>query len=390
MAFEKARSMPVNNFRYKVERLLSFADVKIDGDRPWDLQVHNEDLYARILAKGSLGLGESYMDGWWDCNRLDEFFNRILRAKLDERVKPWSELFGILKAKLFNSQKLSRAFQIGQHHYDIGNNLYRHMLGERLIYSCGYWENASTLDQAQEAKLDLVCRKLDLQPGMHVLDIGCGWGGTAKFAAERYQVEVVGITVSEKQARLGKELCQGLPVEIRLQDYRALEGAFDRILSLGMFEHVGYKNYATFMRAVNSYLKDGGLFLLHTIGGYRSVTRNDPWIERYIFPNSMLPSARQICAAAEGLFIIEDWHSFGADYDKTLMHWFRNFHNNWDTLKKEYDERFYRMWKYYLLSFAGSFRARINQLWQIVLSPEGIPGGYRPHRICRIARCTTN
>ena len=380
MAFEKARSMPVNNFRYKVERLLSFADVKIDGDRPWDLQVHNEDLYARILAKGSLGLGESYMDGWWDCNRLDEFFNRILRAKLDERVKPWSELFGILKAKLFNSQKLSRAFQIGQHHYDIGNNLYRHMLGERLIYSCGYWENASTLDEAQEAKLDLVCRKLDLQPGMHVLDIGCGWGGTAKFAAERYQVEVVGITVSEEQARFGKELCQGLPVEIRLQDYRALEGAFDRILSLGMFEHVGYKNYVTFMRSVNSYLKDGGLFLLHTIGGYRSVTRNDPWIERYIFPNSMLPSARQICAAAEGLLILEDWHSFGADYDKTLMHWFRNFHNNWDTLKEEYDERFYRMWKYYLLSLAGSFRARINQLWQIVLSPEGIPGGYRAPR----------
>ncbi|OEU78102.1 MAG: cyclopropane-fatty-acyl-phospholipid synthase [Desulfobacterales bacterium C00003060] len=362
--------MALNNFRYKVERLLSLADVKVDGDRPWDLQVHNDDLYARILAKGSLGLGESYMDGWWDCNRLEEFFNRIFRAKLDERGKPWSVLFGILKAKLFNFQKPSRASQIGRHHYDIGNNLYRHMLGERLIYSCGYWKNASTLDQAQEAKLDLVCRKLDLQAGMHVLDIGCGWGGTAKFVAERYQVEVVGITVSEEQARFGKELCQGLPVEIRLQDYRGLEGAFDRILSLGTFEHVGYKNYVTFMRAVNSYLKDGGLFLLHTIGGNRSVTRIDPWIERYIFPNSMLPSARQICGAAEGLFILEDWHSFGADYDKTLMHWFRNFHNNWGPLKEEYDERFYRMWKYYLLSCAGSFRARINQLWQIVFPPE--------------------
>ena len=378
--FAEARSMALNNFRYKVERLLSFADVKIDGDRPWDLQVHNEDLYAKLLAEGSLGLGESYMDGWWDCNRLDEFFNRILRAKLDERVKPWSVLFGILKAKLFNSQKPSRAFQIGQHHYDIGNNLYRHMLGERLIYSCGYWKNASTLDQAQEAKLDLVYRKLDLQPGMHVLDIGCGWGGTAKFAAERYQVEVVGITVSEEQARFGKELCQGLPVEIRLQDYRGLEGAFDRILCLGMFEHVGYKNYGTFMRAVNSYLKDGGLFLLHTIGGNRSVTRNDPWIERYIFPNSMLPSAKHVSSAIEGIFVLEDWHSFGPDYDKTLMQWFRNFHENWDILKEYYDERFYRMWKYYLLSCAGSFRARINQLWQIVLSPGGIPGGYRAPR----------
>jgi cyclopropane-fatty-acyl-phospholipid synthase len=372
--------MALNSFRDKVERLLSLADVKIGGDRPWDIQVHNEDLYARLMAEGSLGLGESYMDVWWDCRCLDEFFHRILSAELDDKVKPLSGLLSILKAKLVNLQKPSRAFLIGQHHYDIGNNLYRHMLDERLIYSCGYWENASNLDEAQEAKLDLVCRKLDLQPGMRVLDIGCGWGGTARFAAERYHAEVLGITVSEEQVRFGKELCRGLPVEIRLQDYRSLEGTFDRILSLGMFEHVGYKNYITFMRTAKSLLKKGGIFLLHTIGGNRSVTGTDPWISRYIFPNSMLPSSRQICAAIEGSFILEDWHSFGADYDRTLMHWFQNFHDNWDALKEEYDERFYRMWKYYLLSCAGSFRARINQLWQIVLSPEGIAGGYRSQR----------
>ncbi|MBW1703618.1 MAG: cyclopropane fatty acyl phospholipid synthase [Deltaproteobacteria bacterium] len=372
--------MALNNFRDKVERLLSFADVKIGGDRPWDIQVHNKDLYVRLMAKGSLGLGESYMDGWWDCKCLDEFFHRVLRAKLDDKINPWSGLFSILKAKLFNLQKPSRAFLIGRHHYDIGNNLYRHMLDERLIYSSGYWKNASTLDESQEAKLDLVCRKLELQSGMKVMDIGCGWGGTARFAAERYQVEVVGITVSEEQVKFGKKLCQGLPVEIRLQDYRGLKGTFDRILSLGMFEHVGYKNYTTFMRTVKSLLKDGGIFLLHTIGGNRSVTGTDPWIERYIFPNSMLPSSRQICEAIEGLFVLEDWHSFGADYDKTLMHWFQNFHDNWDALKEEYDERFYRMWKYYLLSCAGSFRARTNQLWQIVLSAEGIPGGYHSPR----------
>ena len=372
--------MALNSFRYKVEKLLSFADVEIDGNRPWDIQVHNEDLYARLMAEGSLGLGESFMDGWWDCNSLDEFFHRILRAKLDEKVNPWSGFFDILKAKIFNLQKPSRAFLVGKHHYDIGNNLYRYMLDERFIYSCGYWKNASTLDEAQEAKLDLVCRKLDLQPGMRVLDIGCGWGGTAKFAAERYQVEVVGITVSKEQVRFGKELCQGLPVEIRLQDYRGLEGTFDRILSIGMFEHVGYKNYTTFMRTVKSHLKGRGIFLLHTIGKNRSVTQIDPWMERYIFPNSMLPSARHICDAIEGLFILEDWHSFGTDYDKTLMHWFQNFDDNWDVLKKEYDERFYRMWKYYLLSCAGAFRARSNQLWQIVISPEGIRGDYRAPR----------
>lgn len=254
------------------------------------------------------------------------------------------------------------------------------MLGKRLIYSCGYWKNASTLDEAQEAKLDLVCRKLGLRPGMRVLDIGCGWGGTAKFAAERYKVEVVGITVSEEQVKIGKELCRDLPVKIRLQDYRDLKETFDRILSLGMFEHVGYKNYPVFFRVAKSCLKDDGLLLLHTIGKHSSVTKGDPWIARYIFPNSMIPSARQICSGMEGLFVLEDWHNFGADYDKTLMHWFRNFNNNWNVIRKDYDERFYRMWKYYLLSCVGSFRARKNQLWQIVLSANGVPAGYQSVR----------
>ena len=372
--------MTHTNLRNKLEQLLSFADIEIGGDNPWDLQIHNDKFYARLLTEGSLGLGESYMDGWWDCDRLDKFFHRILQAELDTTVKLRTVLFDILKSKLINLQKPSRAFHVGKQHYDIGNDLYQHMLDKRLVYSCGYWKNASTLNEAQENKLDLVCRKLDLHPGMRVLDIGCGWGGTARFAAEQYKVEVVGITVSEKQVQFGMELCRGLPVEIRLQDYRNLKGTFDRILSIGMFEHVGYKNYITFFRLVNRCLKDNGLFLLHTIGGNRSVTRTDPWIERYIFPNSMLPSAKQISAGIEGLFVLEDWHSFGADYDTTLMHWFRNFDKSWDVIKKEYGERFYRMWKYYLLSCAGCFRARENQLWQIVLSANGVSGGYKSLR----------
>ncbi len=368
--------MPRAHCRSAIERLLSSVDVEIGGDRPWDPQVHNEDFYPRVLAEGSLGLGESYMDGWWDCRRLDELFNRILRAELDARVKTRTELFAVLKSKLLNVQKRSRAFEVGRRHYDIGNDLYRLMLGERLIYSCGYWKDASSLEEAQEAKLELVCRKLGLRAGMRVLDIGCGWGGAAQFAAQRYQVEVVGITVSEEQARFATELCRGLPVEIRLQDYRDLGETFDRVFSLGMFEHVGHKNYATFFHVVNRCLKDDGLFLLHTIGCNRSATRTDPWIERYIFPNSLIPSARQICTHMEGSFVLEDWHGFGADYDKTLMHWFGNFEANWDAIKDDYGERFYRMWKYYLLSCAGSFRARKNQVWQIVLSANGVPGGY--------------
>lgn len=367
-------------FREKIEYLLSLADVQINGDRPWDIQVYNEKLYQRLLAEGSLGLGEAYMDGWWDCERLDEFICSVLKANLDSKINPGNAFFSILKARLFNLQKPSLCFIDCQHHYDIGNDLYQSMLDKLRIYSCAYWKNASSLDDAQEKKLELVCRKLLLKPGMRILDIGCGWGGTAKFIAENYQAEVVGITVSEKQARFAETLCQGLPVEIRLEDYRSLTGVFDRIVSLGMIEHVGYKNHKTFMRVARRCLKESGVFVLQTIGNNRSQKKIDPWINRYIFPNSLLPSAKQINDAIENLFVLEDWHNFGPDYDKTLMHWFQNFQNNWNDLKDKYGERFYRMWKYYLLSCAGTFRARSKQLWQIVLSPKGVPNGYHAPR----------
>jgi cyclopropane-fatty-acyl-phospholipid synthase len=250
------------------------------------------------------------------------------------------------------------------------------MLDTRMVYSCGYWKNATTLDAAQEAKLDLICKKIGLKKGMRVLDIGCGWGSFAKFAAERFKVSVVGVTVSKEQVTLAREFCKDLPVEIRLQDYRKMKESFDRIVSVGMFEHVGYKNYRTFFQVAHRCLKDGGLFLLHTIGGNFSVKGTDPWINKYIFPNSMLPSVAQISAAIESRFILEDWHGFGTDYDKTLMTWMQNFNTHWAELKQQHSERFYRMWKYYLLSSAGSFRARRNQLWQIVLSKHGVPGGY--------------
>jgi cyclopropane-fatty-acyl-phospholipid synthase len=363
-------------FYQKIQHLLSCGDININGDRPWDIQVHNEKLYQRILAEGSLGLGESYMDGWWDCERIDEFICRVLKANLDAKINPWTECFSLLKARLLNLQKPSSCFLDCQHHYDIGNDLYQCMLDRLRIYSCGYWKNASGLDEAQEKKLDLVCRKLFLKPGMRVLDIGCGWGGTAKFIAENYQAEVVGITVSEKQAHFAEKFCHGLPVEIRIEDYRSLKGVFDRIVSLGMIEHVGYKNYKTFMRVARRCLKKNGIFVLQTIGSNCSQKKGDPWISQYIFPNYLLPSAKQINDAIENLFVLEDWHNFGPDYDKTLMYWFQNFHNSWNDLKDKYGERFYRMWKYYLLSCAGAFRARANQLWQIVLSPKGVTNGY--------------
>jgi len=318
------------------------------------------------------------MDGWWSCAKLDQLFDRMLSARLDKKVKKEKRIFmAIFRAKIMNAQSRSKAYIIGKRHYDIGNRLFSIMVDKRMNYSCGYWENAITLDDAQKAKLDLICKKLLLKPGMTVLDIGCGWGGFAKWAAERYDVKVLGITVSHEQVKFATEYCKELDVKIELQDYRELKGEFDRIVSIGMFEHVGSKNYKTFMKVVHRCLKADGLFLLHTIAGNTSVHSMDPWIRKYIFPNSMLPSAKQISSASEGILMLEDWHSFGQYYDQTLMAWHQNFTRNWDKIKDMYDNRFYRMWTYYLLLCAGTFRSRRNQLWQIVFSKKGLRGGYQ-------------
>jgi cyclopropane-fatty-acyl-phospholipid synthase len=370
----------MNAFKKKVSEILALADVKINGNRAWDIQVHDERLYQRALAEGSLGLGEAYMDGWWDCKQLDQFFHKVLKADLANKIKPLSVIFSALKARIFNLERKSKAFVIGERHYDIGNDLYENMLDKRLTYTCGYWKNAKNLDEAQEAKLDLVCKKINLKPGQKVLDIGCGWGSFAKYAAEKYKAKVVGITVSKEQVKLGRKLCKGLPVEFRLQDYRDVNEKFDHIISLGMFEHVGYKNYTDYFKVANKCLKEDGLFLLHTIGSSTTNLTGDPWISKYIFPIGHVPSIKEIGETIEGLFVMEDWHNFGAYYDKTLMEWFNNFNKNWKKLEAKYGERFYRMWKYYLLSCAGAFRARHNNLWQIVLSKKGVVGGYKSIR----------
>lgn len=366
----------------QLSELLQIADIKINGHHPWDIQIHHPALYSRVLKYGSIGLGEAYMDKWWDCERLDQFFDRIIHAHLDQKVKAnyWL-LMKLMLLKVINLQTKSRAFEVGVKHYDLGNDLFTAMLDRNMNYTCGYWKTATTLDQAQLDKLQLTCQKLQLKPGMSVLDIGCGFGALAKYAAEHYGVNVVGVTVSKNQCEYAQKNCAHLPVEIRLQDYRDVNSQFDRIVSLGMFEHVGHLNYKTYMSVVNKCLKDDGLFLLHTIGGNVSCVSADPWITKYVFPNGMIPSITQIGKACEGLLVMEDWHNFGADYDKTLMAWYDHFTHHWDDLKNHYDERFYRMWCYYLLMSAGAFRARDLQLWQIVFSKQGIHGGYQTTRV---------
>ncbi len=381
MATRGGSKVDVSGSRQGLEHLLQKVDVQLDGDRPWDPQVHDDRLYDRVLSEGSLALGEAYMDGWWDCRRLDQLFYRVLRARLDQQIGwSWWMLWSIVKAFLLNRQSASRAYEVGEEHYDRGNDLFRHMLDDRMIYSCGYWRRANALDAAQEAKLDLICRKLTLEPGTRVLDIGCGWGGFAEYAASKYGVEVVGVTISEEQVSAARDRCADLPVQIRLQDYRDVEGTFDRIVSIGMFEHVGHKNHRMYMETVRERLATDGLSMLHTIGSDASHAVTDPWIDKYIFPNGLLPSAQQITQAAEGLFVIEDWHNFGPDYDRTLMAWARNFEESWEVLSDRYSDRFFRMWRYYLYQCAGAFRARRNQLWQVVLAPQGVDGRYESVR----------
>jgi cyclopropane-fatty-acyl-phospholipid synthase len=370
--------------KYKkiIEEMLGLAGVRIGGYDPCDILVHNDEFYRRVLTEDELGLGESYMDGWWDCGKIDEFIYRILRARLDEKIRQnLSILMNLLKARIFNLQSIRRAFIIGERHYDLGNDLFQNMLDKRMNYSCAYWKGTDNLDEAQENKLELICRKIYLKPGLKILDIGCGWGAFGKYAAEKYNAEVVGITVSREQVELGRKLCAGLPVDIKLMDYRSVDDKYDRIVSVGMIEHVGYKNYGSFFKIAHRCLRDDGLFLLHTIGNLRSEKATDRWNDKYIFPNGLLPSVAQIGKATENLFIMEDWHNFGSDYDKTLMAWYNNFVTSWDNIKNNYNERFFRMWKYYLLLSAGSFRSgRRNQLWQIVFSKNGTAGGYQSVR----------
>ncbi|MGH8191150.1 MAG: cyclopropane fatty acyl phospholipid synthase [Rhodanobacteraceae bacterium] len=369
--------------REKAQKLLDHADVRIDGDRPWDLTVHDERVYARAFAHGSLGLGEAYMDGWWDTPSLDQFFHHVLGARLDEHLKNFDALRAHLRARFINMQRGRKAFKVGQVHYDTGNDLFAAMLGKYKMYSCACWEHADNLDDAQAAKLDMVCRRLGLKPGQRVLDIGCGWGEALKFAAEHYGVSGVGVTVSGEQAKYANELCKGLPIEIRVQDYRELHDTFDAVYSIGMFEHVGGKNYRSYFEVVRRCLKADGLLLLYCIGSNATPSQTDPWIEKYIFPNSMVPAASQVTKALENLFVVEEWRNFGTDYDKTLMAWIANFDAAWPELSAanpRYDERFRRMWRYYLSGSAATFRARRDQLWEITLSPNGVPGGYRVPR----------
>ena len=370
------RSKPMSKAEDVMTNLLAFADIRIDGARPWDIQVQDRRFFSRILASGTLGFGESYMDGWWDCEALDEMCCRAIRAGLEKRFAfRLPNVWALLTALLANQQTPRRSRKVGRVHYDLSNDFFEAMLDPNMQYSCALFAEGDDLASAQLRKLDWVCQRLRLRPGLRLLDIGCGWGGLARYAARHYGCQVVGITISQEQCRYAQRWCRGLDVEIQLRDYREVTERFDRVVSVGMVEHVGYKNYRTYMRAAARSLGEDGLFLCQGICGNFSRVHTDPWIERYIFPNSMLPSLAHLTRAAEGVFIIEDVKNIGPNYDPTLLAWEENFRRTWPRFADRYGERFRRMWRFYLLSCASVFRARSLQVFSILFSKEGIAIG---------------
>jgi cyclopropane-fatty-acyl-phospholipid synthase len=358
-----------------VTRALAGAGITVGGDAPWDVRVTDPRVYQRVLRDGTLGIGESFVDGWWDCQALDQMIDKVVRARLPSVLgRSWILLAHLVRARLFNRQA-ARAFEVGEVHYDVGNDLYEAMLGRRMVYTCAYWKDAATLDDAQDAKLDLVCRKIGLPgtPGRRILDLGCGWAGFAAFAAERYGANVVGYTVSREQAAWAKEHYGHLPIDIRHADYRTATGRYDAVVSIGLMEHVGPKNQRAYMEQAIRCLEPGGVIFIHTIGGNTARTQIDPWFEKYIFPNAAIPSLGQLGNAMEGILVAEDIQNIGPHYDKTLMAWWENFEAAWPRLRDRYGDRFYRIWKFYLLISAAYFRTRQHNLFQIVATPTGAP-----------------
>jgi cyclopropane-fatty-acyl-phospholipid synthase len=322
------------------------------------------------------------MDGWWDCERLDEMSTRVHATALDLRMPRAGEALLKVKEWLVNRQSERHSSRVARRHYDLGNDLFETMLDPHMQYTCAYWKNAATLNSAQEDKLDLIARKLHLQPGMRVLDLGSGFGGLARWLARNCGCEVVSYNISQEQVAYARDICRGLPVRVEQADYREAireRTPFDRIAAIGLCEHIGRRNYPSFFDLAAQLIAHGGLFLVHAIGANRSWFTTDPWVDKYIFPNGVMPSIQRLGAAMENGWVMEDWHNFGPDYDRTLLAWWQNFDAGWPSLRERYGDRFYRMWKYYVLTCAGAFRARTLQLWQIVLSRGDIPS-YEPVR----------
>ncbi len=366
-------SSKISRYERRAQELFALAGIKINGDQPCDIQVRNNAAFVRLFGYGSLGWGEAYVDGYWDCEQLDDFVCRCLIANLTGHFRP-SDFLLFLRARLLNRSFPTLAVP---KHYESGIELFEKMLDQRLIYSSGYWKNATTLNEAQEHKLDLVAEKLGLKAGMKVLDIGCGWGGAIRYFAERYKVSGLAVTTSKNQYDVACQTCKDLPIEIRLHDYREVSEQFDCSYSIEMLGHLKPKHYKHYFQFVNRTLREGGSHLVQVAGSSMRAVRSDPWVQRYIFPGGYVPAPSQLIAAAQASLNLEDWQILTKDHDQTFMAWHENLSAAWKDFEEEVDERTVRMWRYYLLSFAGVFRSNASQLWQIVFSKSAVNPTYK-------------
>ena len=361
---------------------------RFGSGRPVAVEVTSRDLFRRLLWRPRLGLGESYVAGDWRADDLPLLFEVLIRTIERWRQESLLARLERLRPHVPPRQGLHRARRNIGYHYDLGNDLYRLFLDDSLTYSCGVWEEGDTLERAQERKLRRVCEYLGLGPDHHVLEIGCGWGSFALMAAGEYGARVTGLTISERQAGLARErvAAAGLAdrVEIRLQDYRTLEGRFTSIASIEMLEAIGHAQYPVFLATCDRLLDPGGRACIQTISipdeRYESYRRHDDWIRRYIFPGSLLPSVgvlRRVAAKASSLRIdaVED---IGEHYAPTLQAWRERFLGRLDDVRRlGHDERFVRTWDFYLAYCEAAFRTRSLRDVQLVLArpSEGKQGG---------------
>jgi len=363
-------------------QLLASADIHLNGNRAWDIHINHPHLLTRLLKQGGVALGDSYMDGWWECQAIDQMLERAMRARLHEKLQTPRAWWESLRGRMRHSDSEGPSRIVGRMHYQVGNPVYQAMFDTHMTHSCAYWvEGAQTLEEAQLAKLEMICRKLQLKPGMRILDIGCGWGSFMRYAAEHYGVTVIGLTTSEGQLKLGQELAGSLPVQFEMTDYLQFnpdsKSRFDRIVSIGLFDQLGAHNFSAFFQTAKRSLKDDGWMLLQTQGKTQRSGLLDAWDDKHIHPTGYIPRLDEVTQASEAHFVVEDVHNFGADHDRTLQQWHQRFEMAWPQLRLSHDERFYRMWRFHLLSSAASFRTRHKQMWQLVLSPKGLHKVYR-------------
>jgi len=364
-----AERWPHRATRRAVEQVFEGAGVRCNGSRLFDPQILDDRFYTACATRGTLGFGESYVANWWACDDLEELAYRLTVSRINQ-VGRFAPLLAMsyLVSLLRNNQTLERSRRVADRHYNIGNDLFFSFLGRYRNYSCALFEGTESLDAAQKAKMERICELLELSERDHLLDVGGGWGHLARHAALQHGCTVTSINIADEQITYAREMCAGLPVDVRKCDYRQLTGRYTKAAVVAMFTHVGSKNHRTFFECIHRCLPEGSRLVMETVGSSHSNVTLEPWTERHIFPGGVVPSLRQIDHAASGLFVRGYTREFGSHYVLTLRAWYDNLMAAWPELSTRYSESTLRTFEYFFLTVAGTFRAGRLKHWHLVMS----------------------